>query len=175
MGNTARHTILHTCTQDHPHIHGEYREPLSSLDHQTGSPPHTWGTHHLPLFRVVKSRITPIYMGNTRLPFRRHGCKRDHPHIHGEHFLQYFNNFLVLGSPPYTWGTLCSWLWQAAQIGITPIYMGNTDGVVDIDVKLEDHPHIHGEHYFILRYGLGHGRITPIYMGNTCTSCLLCE
>ena len=65
--------------------------------------------------------------------------------------------------------------------------MGNTDGVVDIDVKLEDHPHIHGEHsiadkckdkflgsppytwgtHFIAWHKQGFSGITPIYMGNT--------
>ena len=75
------------------------------------------------------------------------------------------------GSPPYTWGIHRLTHSYAQSLGITPIYMGNTQGWSATDLSAEgsppytwgiqklkrmiqdeeeDHPHIHGEYSFQL-------------------------
>ena len=52
------------------------------------------------------------------------------------------------GSPPYTWGApQTAWL-NFCSPGITPIYMGSTKIKRWPRQFVEDHPHIHGEHFF---------------------------
>ena len=92
---------------------------------------------------------------------------KDHPHIHGEHFIKTKVTHQETGSPPYTWGAQLSVDGLEGRCRITPIYMGSTGGFYDIVVTVRDHPHIHGEH---LKPGTTFGNdegITPIYMGST--------
>ena len=49
-------------------------------------------------------RITPIYMGSTLFQPLFFEFIRDHPHIHGEHWLALTAKTGPMGSPPYTWG-----------------------------------------------------------------------
>ena len=86
-------------------------------------------------------------MENTHgLSYRQDHC-RDHPHIHGEYS--------------------CQVPLVVTQIGITPIYMGNTRFLLGGYKLCQDHPHIHGEYYSAQAANTYLTRITPIYMGNT--------
>ena len=108
MGNTSRRqSELHRPT-DHPHIHGEYDRKL--------------------LRDIARSRITPIYMGNTRRHEELHR-PTDHPHIHGEYDRKLLRDI--------------------ARSRITPIYMGNTRRHEEAQRHTKDHPHIHGEYKLV--------------------------
>ena len=132
---------------DHPNIHGEYPTFESKTESLMGSPPYTWGIHHLNRPSIGLIGITPIYMGNTGLsalgdlaglgsppytwgipyyclPFLDH--TQDHPHIHGEYGGAGGSRGGNPGSPPYTWGIHLKTSNTKASIRITPIYMGNT-------------------------------------------------
>ena len=67
MGNTERVKRLMEKFKDHPHIHGEHIKETISLEVPSGSPPHTWGTLPGISFWFVEYRITPTYMGNTKI------------------------------------------------------------------------------------------------------------
>ena len=138
----------------------------------------------------ISSRITPTYMGNTRLCRYIRPNGEDHPHIHGEYLNELAGYMNKLGSPPHTWGILGNGHGWANGGGITPTYMGNTRHSQPKSRGVEDHPHIHGEYHMvrleklsqlgspphtwgILRVDLVLDvvqRITPTYMGNTATS-----
>jgi len=49
----------------HPHIHGEYSPVENRAVIDDGSPPHTWGIQPTTKLRILTSRFTPTYMGNT--------------------------------------------------------------------------------------------------------------
>ena len=85
MGNTSRRYNPRPVRQDHPHIHGEYRYILDIPANWIGSPPHTWGILLTIRFSRTPWRITPTYMGNTRLAAGSPTRSEDHPHIHGEY------------------------------------------------------------------------------------------
>ena len=53
--------------EDHPHIHGEYEQQLTMAQAAGGSPPHTWGIQKRNMAVAERMRITPTYMGNTRI------------------------------------------------------------------------------------------------------------
>ena len=133
--------------QDHPHIHGEYNTRINNLEHEVGSPPHTWGILRKLDIAITEIGITPTYMGNTRSLLAGWYALRDHPHIHGEYLtIKHEVNI---------------------SFGITPTYMGNTFHVMFCFCHLQDHPHIHGEYYKSIDYDVYDLRITPTYMGNT--------
>ena len=88
MGNTISKVKHFFEVEDHPHIHGEYHTDIIQIVNAIGSPPHTWGILELPsdvhFFVldhphihgeylgvdediVTQLRITPTYMGNTRI------------------------------------------------------------------------------------------------------------
>ena len=47
MGNTSASIFALPAVAVHPHIHGEYRNPITELLALSGSPPHTWGIRHI--------------------------------------------------------------------------------------------------------------------------------
>ena len=85
MGNTHLMKMKKRLKKDHPHIHGEYSDNLKRFDRCVGSPPHTWGILKNKPPIVAGNRITPTYMGNTRLVLLCITVIKDHPHIHGEY------------------------------------------------------------------------------------------
>ena len=135
----------------------------------------------------VKARITPICTGNTKTKPGKVSFPRDHPRIHGEHFLGISRLTMRSGSPPHTRGTHQNFMEAAENLGITPAYTGNTDFFNYLECNPWDHPRIHGEHRFksyITFTDLGSPphtrgtriningiqkfmRITPAYTGNT--------
>ena len=65
-------------------------------------------------------------MGNTLVLDNNMLMVQDHPHIHGEHFINYEWFEDIRGSPPHTWGTPFSVPVSSSALRITPTYMGNT-------------------------------------------------
>ena len=126
MGNTEYLPAFASLLRDHPHIHGEYMPEIIRPD--------------------AGKRITPTYMGNTKI--RHFQCDewQDHPHIHGEYTIKGQQYFINKGSPPHTWGILTSHKTPLQVPWITPTYMGNTPTAPPPPPGLGDHPHIHGEY-----------------------------
>ena len=87
MGNTIAEAEKVFDAEDHPHIHGEYLRLAVRSITAAGSPPHTWGIRYLCSFDQDAGWITPTYMGNTCLSTRMGPSVTDHPHIHGEYFI----------------------------------------------------------------------------------------
>ena len=85
MGNTLVQYWCNDSYKDHPHIHGEYSAIFSHLIIVLGSPPHTWGIREKLMTESLLPRITPTYMGNTKLVDQVSPVVEDHPHIHGEY------------------------------------------------------------------------------------------
>ena len=126
-------------------------------------------------------------MGNTKKVKPSEEPAEDHPHIHGEHLHCCCNGYVPIGSPPQTWGTQTVLSMTHGLMRITPTYMGNTYRNQIYFPLTQDHPHIHGEHWFnfdecsYIRGSPPHtwgtpmraaskindARITPTYMGNT--------
>ena len=104
-------------------------------------------------------------MGSTSFPICIRSLIWDHPHIHGEHSVQYDRKQHSTGSPPYTWGALASDRLVFWSERITPIYMGSTLLVANRQPCLQDHPHIHGEHLEVLELGEAHIGSPPYTWG----------
>ena len=96
----------------------------------------------------VKARITPICTGNTKTKPGKVSFPRDHPRIHGEHFLGISRLTMRSGSPPHTRGTQRIKEQVRLACRITPAYTGNTDILALPVCQAEDHPRIHGEHRY---------------------------
>ena len=126
MGNTLPALPSLSSGEDHPHIHGEYDPQLSVNENAKGSPPHTWGIPNSLIRSSGCRRITPTYMGNTKVVASTSQLQPDHPHIHGEYRTPQGSTFEAWGSPPHTWGIRSCLSWWAGDFWITPTYMGNT-------------------------------------------------
>ena len=88
MGSTNHNTLRGRSHWDHPHIHGEHARRRSTGSLILGSPPYTWGALTDDDKQTFANGITPIYMGSTEDDGRTRAIIRDHPHIHGEHYLR---------------------------------------------------------------------------------------
>ncbi len=173
--------------QDHPHLCGEYTVRRSRSTLRLGSPPPMWGIL-LCLSNTAKcQRITPTYVGNTRVRYRRDCPTEDHPHLCGEYTPCEAACGACTGSPPPMWGIRVGPVLSLWIVGITPTYVGNTPSNGCSSPLQRDHPHLCGEYaswtspadvslgspppmWGILKQeGLKHndGRITPTYVGNT--------
>ena len=126
MGNTLSSFALTRLREDHPHVHGEYRQPFIQRCIRIGSPPRTWGILKFIPNSLRYQGITPTYMGNTCWRPEKGKTHWDHPHVHGEYFKMSEIMSLTLGSPPRTWGILLQLLTNKVKTRITPTYMGNT-------------------------------------------------
>ena len=113
---------------------------------------------------------------------------RDHPHSHGEYFV---NGGIIMasygitptrmgntlrriaavicgeGSPPLAWGIQESFHFHSLRHGITPTRMGNTGRLSQVQATKRDHPHSHGEYRIDVLAESIASRITPTRMGNT--------
>ena len=149
MGNTSPGLIPAFLEGDHPHTHGEYEENELHPSEIAGSPPYTWGIRNGIWFITASFRITPIHMGNTSSAFLMVTVPGDHPHTHGEYRWGICISLQAQGSPPYTWGIPFCDNCQSFTRGITPIHMGNTLSSLPNQLVQWDHPHTHGEYWFI--------------------------
>ena len=151
----------------HPHTRGENLNKFKQTSSARGTPPHTWGKLDKVYQSDSRTRYTPTHVGKTP------GFQYDptmstvHPHTRGENSLQYSAYFSSAGTPPHTWGKLCS--------------NRMFDGVLTV------HPHTRGENFafFFKHYpkfgtpphtwGKQHGRMlinpalryTPTHVGKT--------
>ena len=84
-GNTAAAPHPARLTWDHPRIRGEHSPVAAASDTESGSSPHTRGTHVLRHARAEGLGIIPAYAGNTVGFGVAAVSHADHPRIRGEH------------------------------------------------------------------------------------------
>ena len=73
--------------QDHPHVCGQYQMYFRKKQNMVGSPPRMWVVHVSQQYHRLKDRITPTYVGSTKLVFTRVNYIKDHPHVCGQYSL----------------------------------------------------------------------------------------
>ena len=110
----------------HPHMRGELSVADLVLSGNSGSSPHTWGTHLDVAFREIPIRFIPTYVGNSATGRLTRSTPPVHPHIRGELELlpQYTRD--EVGSSPHTWGTLAQTLNCDVGQRFIPTYVGNS-------------------------------------------------
>ena len=125
-GNTTGLTGAGGDHGDHPRIRGEHEIHGLPPHHCEGSPPHSRGTHEIPVQTRRERGITPAFAGNTN-PCNLHlSCDRDHPRIRGEHLYGTRPFGIHMGSPPHSRGTPTTMMLTDIGRRITPAFAGNT-------------------------------------------------
>ena len=187
MGSTSKRHYGAINAWNHPHIHGEYKSPVSHVLGCMESSPYTWGVRVDILANGNVMRIIPIYMGSTEKFKLQISAIRNHPHIHGEYVKLLGGVSLLVESSPYTWGVLNRPVNTTLFNRIIPIYMGSTGRLLTKRRHQRNHPHIHGEYllHFLQQFDQWESSpytwgvrerewhqpnnmgIIPIYMGST--------
>ena len=146
-----------------------------------------WGTHWYDEEASKKHRFIPTYVGNTNSGRLRATHSTVHPHVCGEHEQSKSPSRLISGSSPRMWGTPAISIEQLAEERFIPTYVGNTTKNGTSLQIITVHPHVCGEHVFIVfirRFNLGSSprmwgtltsqtmrmdgqRFIPTYVGNT--------
>ena len=126
VGNTSVGIYGTLSLPVHPHIRGEYDDPLPSSLVLAGSPPHTWGIRYKWQILTPSIRFTPTYVGNTTWITLMTRLTTVHPHIRGEYGAKRSLATSRIGSPPHTWGILEADIKKNLEWRFTPTYVGNT-------------------------------------------------
>ena len=197
-GNTSACMRVTGRVRDHPRVSGEHNGNPSAVTFVSGSSPRMRGTPADIAGSDHKTGIIPAYAGNTRLPNRMPGPRRDHPRVCGEHSVRISPLPMCTGSSPRMRGTLLFDFDGLLVWGIIPAYAGNTVAAPVRPGHWWDHPRVCGEHHsssmfllessgssprmrgtpFALCRRNEHAGIIPAYAGNTTTtsaSSLLCR
>ncbi len=114
----------------HPHMRGEYVEPMQGKVACAGTPPHAWG------IRAVST----------------HARKSDtvHPHMRGEYGRRRGSFNRGIGTPPHAWGIRSRYNGYVRPIRYTPTCVGNTPSSPFTALFYSVHPHMRGE-YAVIR------------------------
>ena len=87
-----------------------------------GLPPLVWGIHRKRCANHYNSRITLIYIRNTRIQRSRSSSGEDHPHhVHGEYTEWFGATVYAEGLPPCMWGIHAANKIGFITVRITPI------------------------------------------------------
>ena len=132
-------------------------------------------------------RITPTYVGSTRLTRPYRTISRDHPHVCGKYSQAKEVNIAIKGSPPRMWEVPRGLVLAKVAYGITPTYVGSTTYKHLNTQQAQDHPHVCGKYHKLrcqvtgnlgspprmwevqkrTSSGSSFKRITPTYVGST--------
>ena len=146
VGNTHLQQEQSTCSEDHPHLRGEYLFLLQVLSAGRGSPPLAWGILVKNWQDEAQERITPTCVGNTCRKNLQTFPAEDHPHLRGEYLEKYGYLTRKPGSPPLAWGIHNEKMYAWLAFGITPTCVGNTFFLTKKRGYKRDHPHLRGEY-----------------------------
>ena len=103
-GNTGVSFAMHSPSQDHPRLRGEYLSGTQSPGTTLGSPPLARGIPHKELACNLILGITPACAGNTNSSPARIRRTKDHPRLRGEYLVILNTKSCALGSPPLARG-----------------------------------------------------------------------
>jgi len=150
VGNTVAMNSAIFSLPVHPHIRGEYFSVSACLLCPIGSPPHTWGILEEYLLGSHICRFTPTYVGNTTTAAPVQSLLTVHPHIRGE-YRYALAKFVIVTVHPHIRGEYgVSSIAVGDDLRFTPTYVGNTHGLLQIEVAHTVHPHIRGEYQRLL-------------------------
>ena len=147
MGSTFLIFPLHIFSKNHPHVYGEHYDHRQTLDRYTESSPCIWGALEPTCHTILEHRIIPMYMGSTKTFHQDSLSHRNHPHVYGEHHVSIRYCKTALESSPCIWGALYLKLEHYLHLRIIPMYMGSTYLNHLVVYRLQNHPHVYGEHY----------------------------
>ncbi len=130
----------------HPHLRGEYLEPMDARVTEHGSPPPAWGIRRFGRKDRGFLRFTPTCVGNTWSTGNTVGAASVHPHLRGEYGNAYSELTLADGSPPPAWGILVFGKSVQSPCRFTPTCVGNTNRPENHKFIKTVHPHLRGEY-----------------------------
>ena len=111
-----------------------------------GSPPRGRGTQVFGFHALEPDGLTPAWAGNTSFRISRHGTRRAHPRVGGEHNSVLRNAYIPWGSPPRGRGTRTRTRCTRPATGLTPAWAGNTSSGRRPISSGRAHPRVGGEH-----------------------------
>ena len=150
VGNTFISQAVGMASAVHPHMRGEYCQPVLCMSKGGGSSPHAWGIRHCRRYGQAVRRFIPTCVGNTHWPRCRRCGQAVHPHMRGEYCSTYDRQGYARGSSPHAWGILQqNTVWTAARRFI-PTCVGNTIAQAVQSGKLTVHPHMRGEYLLVV-------------------------
>ena len=165
-GNAAGLLALRRRLPVHPRIRGERRFIVQRVIFQSGSSPHTRGTHIVNIENDGKRRFIPAYAGNAPPIAKRSRSGSVHPRIRGERHTASDGLKTRTGSSPHTRGTLRQAVDSPRGRRFIPAYAGNAVSERGmIETKTGSSPHTRGTLAGAIAEG-GHGRFIPAYAGN---------
>ena len=146
-----------------------------------------WEVHSVAKRLLYNFRITPTYVGSTKLGGGNDMAMWDHPHVCGKYLIYLQVIEMVVGSPPRMWEVLTLLFISDISFRITPTYVGSTITEEVQVIDSGDHPHVCGKYFSASAIGLPasgspprmwevrttqlihlyYCRITPTYVGST--------
>ena len=105
VGNIRPQVSLNSLRTVHPHVCGEHFFIGLDLFIKVGSSPRVWGTSQLNLISLFPRRFIPTCVGNIYVAHEPSALCSVHPHVCGEHFINYCFDCSFIGSSPRVWGT----------------------------------------------------------------------
>ena len=134
----------------HPHVRGEHKYLLRFLLGRVGSSPRAWGTFHLWYPKTYRSRFIPMCVGNIIICWKSSLVLPVHPHVRGEHYYVRCGCEVIRGSSPRAWGTSYIPPLQYTDFRFIPTCVGNIKPQRIFNRSYSVHPHVRGEHVFLL-------------------------
>ena len=124
---------------------GKTRLQHSTLNSSTETPPRTWGRRGT--FQKVADGggNTPTHVGKTSSFLLRTSPCRKHPHARGEDFLSPAASFILVETPPRTWGRPGRNRGERDVHRNTPTHVGKTGTRWRFYQDTKKHPHARGE------------------------------
>jgi len=117
-----------------------------------GSSPRVWGTCRIPHETDRSGRFIPTCVGNI---FQKSGgtpVVSVHPHVCGEHSIFINSAAEQIGSSPRVWGTWVHPQGAPNELRFIPTCVGNIRRLPDWFCATTVHPHVCGEHVFLVHY-----------------------
>ena len=145
-GSTRPAPMAGRAEWDHPRMHGEHSTTPGRRLPETGSSPYARGAPSGTQPALSGPGIIPVCTGSTHLRSFALSSPRDHPRMHGEHYIAACTFDISLGSSPYARGARAFrrvWKWPH---GIIPVCTGSTCRSLGQSPPWPDHPRMHGEH-----------------------------
>jgi len=134
----------------HPHVRGEHWLYSSFSLMFTGSSPRVWGTFWPINTLMFVLRFIPTCVGNIARPAQRIRIISVHPHVCGEHYENMTMTEETYGSSPRVWGTFTITCPVQSDGRFIPTCVGNILTTTRLTPCRPVHPHVCGEHFFMV-------------------------
>ena len=139
----------------HPHVCGEHITGGECARHCLGSSPRVWGAPSRTGWVRDGVRLIPTCVGSTSLVANARAIASAHPHVCGEHRRCPGLPRLYVGSSPRVWGALSAAWVGTTGIRLIPTCVGSTSAKKSFITPSPAHPHVCGEHVWMIQNVLG--------------------